>query len=86
MNPRAGSITVHYEPERLNQTQILERLEQVGCLGTSIRIDQGATRVHEVVGKALVGAVMQKLIDSNDIVIEKKPVAQDPGTWRFLTF
>ncbi len=63
VNPRAGSITVHYEPERLTQARILERLEQAGCLGASIRADQGETRVHEVFGKALVGAVMQKAVE-----------------------
>jgi hypothetical protein len=67
VNPRAGSITVHYEPERLTQTQILEKLEQVGCLGASIRTDLGATRVHEVFGKALVGAVMQKAVERSAV-------------------
>jgi copper chaperone CopZ len=67
VNLRAGSITVHYEPERLTRAQILERLEQVGCLGASIRTDSGATRVHEVFGKALVGAVMQKAVERSAV-------------------
>lgn len=67
VNPRAGSITVHYEPTRLTRAQILDRLEQVGCLGTEIRADQGASRVHEAFGKALVGAVVQKAVERSAI-------------------
>jgi Zn-dependent membrane protease YugP len=63
VNSRAGSITVHYDPMNLTQAQILERLEQVGCLGSTIRADPGASRVHEAFGKALVGAVMQKAVE-----------------------
>jgi copper chaperone CopZ len=63
VNPRAGSITVHYDTVHLTQAQILERLEQVGCLGATLRADQGSTRVHEAFGKALVGAVMQKAVE-----------------------
>jgi hypothetical protein len=63
VNPRAGSITVHYEPTRLTRSQILDRLEHVGCLGASMRADLGGPRVHEAFGKALAGAIVQKAVE-----------------------
>ncbi|MBK1646010.1 hypothetical protein CKO25_15405 [Thiocapsa imhoffii] len=69
VNPRAGSITVHYDPAHTSQAQILARLEQIGCLGTSIRTDLGTKRVHEAFGKALVGAVMQKAVERSALRI-----------------
>ncbi|NCA68864.1 MAG: heavy-metal-associated domain-containing protein [Sphingobacteriia bacterium] len=63
VNPRAGSITVHYDPERLTRAQILERLERVGCLGAAVHADQGNARIPELIGKALVGAVVKNAVE-----------------------
>lgn len=63
VNPRASSITVHYDPATLTQVQVLARLEDIGCLGGVIRADAGSGRVHDIIGKALVGALFQKAVE-----------------------
>jgi hypothetical protein len=65
VNPRAGSIRVHYDPERLKQTDLLAVLEQCGCLGASMRNDAVTRKAGELFGKALVGAVVQKAIEQS---------------------
>jgi copper chaperone CopZ len=67
VNHRAGSLTVQYDPDRLTRAQILDRLEEIGCLGAAIKADAGTTRIHELFGKALVGAVMQKAVERSAV-------------------
>ena len=63
VNPHAGSITVHYDTEVLKQSDLLATLEQVGCLGATTRTDESARKMGEMFGKALVGAVVQKVVE-----------------------
>jgi hypothetical protein len=67
VNHHAGSLTVQYDPDRLSRAQILDHLEEVGCLGAAIRTDGASTRIHELFGKALVGAVMQKAVERSAV-------------------
>lgn len=63
LNPRAGSITIHYDPSLLKHSDLLGVLEDVGCLSGATRSDAAARKVGEMFGKALVGAVMQKALE-----------------------
>ena len=63
INPRAGSITVHYDPASLGQTELLAALEQVGCLGAARVADADSNKVIEMFGHALVGAVVRKAVE-----------------------
>jgi hypothetical protein len=70
INPRAGSLTVHYDPSARNHTELLAALEEAGCMQCApapaaprTATDRGAARsdnVAGVFGKALVGALAQR--------------------------
>jgi copper chaperone CopZ len=68
LNPRAGSLTVHYDPDIQTQAELLAALETAGCLhlaaGAQTRAPArpGAPRegVTDLFGKALVGALAQR--------------------------
>ncbi|MDW8319581.1 MAG: heavy-metal-associated domain-containing protein [Anaerolineae bacterium] len=67
-NPHAGSLTVHYDPERHSQAQLLAMLESAGCLHAGARVQAGPVKhtaapregVVDLFGKALVGALAQR--------------------------
>jgi hypothetical protein len=63
VNPRAGSMTVHYDPKHCAQLDLLAVLERVGCLGNTRRNGEGAGQMGELVGKALFGALVQKTVE-----------------------
>jgi len=63
MNSRAGSITVHYDPEQLTRGRLLALLEEHGCIGARTRDHDAAARVGELFGKAFVGAWVNKAIE-----------------------
>jgi hypothetical protein len=65
VNPHAGSITVHYDPALLKQSDLLSVLEQSGCLGGISRSDEVSRKAGELFGKALVGAVVQKAVEQS---------------------
>jgi len=65
VNPRAGSITVHYDWALLKQADILSVLEHCGCLGATSGSDEVSRKAGELFGKALVGAVVQKAIEQS---------------------
>ncbi len=65
VNPHAGSIIVHYDTAELKQSDLLAILEQVGCLEASSRSDESARKMGEIFGKALVGAVVQKIVEQS---------------------
>lgn len=68
LNPRAGSLTVHYDPALRSQTELLASLEHLGCLHlaadvqTCAQARPGIPResVSSLFGKALVGALAQR--------------------------
>jgi len=63
VNPHAASITVHYDPKRVQRSDLLAAMEEVGCLGPSARTVDGTRQVAEMVGKALMGAMIQKAVE-----------------------
>jgi copper chaperone CopZ len=65
VNARAGSITVHYDPERLGRGELLTALEQVGCLGAARMADERSHQVVQLFGQALVGAVVKKAVEQS---------------------
>lgn len=64
-NPRAGSLTVHYDPLRRSHLDLLATLEDAGCLqGVRAQSTAGGTDVAELFGKALFGALVQRTAQS----------------------
>jgi len=63
VNPHAGSITVHYDPAQLRQSDLLAALTASGCLGATTSHDEIAGKAGELFGKALIGAVVQKAVE-----------------------
>lgn len=68
LNPRAGSLTVHYQAARYSHSDLLAVLETTGCLhadkpvhtAAPARALQPREGVAGVFGKALVGAIAQR--------------------------
>lgn len=58
-NPRAGSITVRYQPGRCTQAELLAVLEESGCIGARRSAAAGDAQVAGLFGKALLGALAQ---------------------------
>ncbi len=65
INPRAGSITVHYDIDVLRRTDLLAALEEVGCMSAVSRSDESVRKMADTFGKALVGAMMQKAVEQS---------------------
>ena len=67
LNPRAGSITVHYDPARIRQSELLGTLHDLGCLAGAARTGQGqgAPSAVELFGKAVAAVVMQKAMEQS---------------------
>ncbi|QLQ32606.1 MAG: heavy-metal-associated domain-containing protein [Candidatus Thiothrix singaporensis] len=66
-NKHAGSLTVHYDPQRLGQDDLINTLEIAGCIRhpANIRTHRQpaadpAEKVTGLFGKALVGALAQR--------------------------
>jgi hypothetical protein len=65
LNPRAGSLTVLYDPDRRSQHDLLAAVEEAGCLqGARQHAAAAAGDVAEAFGKALVGALVQRTAQS----------------------
>lgn len=63
VNPRAGSITIHYDIDRVRQSDLLAALEEVGCMAETSRGSDGASKVVDRFGKAIVGAVVSQAVE-----------------------
>ena len=60
VNPHAGSTGVHYDTGLRGQADLLAVLQQAGCVGAASRSDEVSRKEGELLGKALVGAIVQK--------------------------
>lgn len=70
LNRHAGSLTVHYDPSRHDQAELLAVLETTGCLHapqaahavatTATRAGGSREGMADVFGKALVGVLAQR--------------------------
>jgi copper chaperone CopZ len=65
INPRASSIVVQYDPERLSRAELFVTLEELGCMAAVRRDTERASRLGETFGKALVGAAVQKAVEQS---------------------
>jgi copper chaperone CopZ len=65
INPRASSIVVQYDPERLSRAELFATLEELGCMAAVRRDTERAGRLGETFGKALVGAAVQKAVEQS---------------------
>lgn len=64
-NPRAGSLTVHYDPHQRGHLDLLATIEEAGCLqGVRQPSTAGGTDVAELFGKAIFGALVQRTAHS----------------------
>ena len=67
VNPRAASITAHYDPERVDSRQLLAMLEEAGCVGAIRYRGDGSARSggepkrDGVFTRALIGALAQNV-------------------------
>ncbi len=69
LNPRAGSLTVHYQPARYSHSDLLAILETTGCLHADKPVHSSSPKrvvelpegVAGVFGKALMGAIAQRI-------------------------
>lgn len=65
LNGHAGSLTVHYDPDLHTQAELLNALEQAGCLHAEAGIHHPRPTgqkegVTDLFGKALMGALAQR--------------------------
>lgn len=67
LNPRARSITVHYDPDQLSRAELLGLLEECGCVGATASHPDVGTRAGEAFGKALAGAVVNKALERSAV-------------------
>ena len=63
LNPDASSITIHYDTARLSRAQLLAVLEHAGCLGAQTRSDDFTAKTGQLLGKALMGAIVKKVAE-----------------------
>lgn len=65
LNAPAGSITVHYDPERITKQTLLDVVQEVGCTDAAKpKADLAyASKAGAMFGKALVGAVVNKAVE-----------------------
>jgi hypothetical protein len=57
VNPRAGSITVRYDPSKRTQGELLGMLQELGCIGTHRVAASDNGQIAGLFGKALLGAL-----------------------------
>ncbi|MBK5932194.1 HMA2 domain-containing protein [Halochromatium salexigens] len=65
INQRASSIVVQYDPELLSRVELFAALEDLGCMAAVRRDETHANKLGETFGKALVGAMMQKVVEQS---------------------
>jgi hypothetical protein len=67
LNPRAGSLTVQYDPARLTRGELMDILGDIGCLPSSTRATASdmplAGKAGALFGKALAGALVNKVVE-----------------------
>lgn len=63
INPRASSILVQYDPDRLTRAELFAALEDLGCMAAARRDREHSSSPGETFGKALVGAAVQKVLE-----------------------
>lgn len=64
LNGHAGSITIHYDPERMTKQALLDVMKDLGCTQTmSGKNPAVASKAGALFGKALVGAVINKAVE-----------------------
>ncbi|MCG6862013.1 MAG: heavy-metal-associated domain-containing protein [Chromatiaceae bacterium] len=63
VNPHTASITVHPDPSLVEQSDTVSVLEQCGYLGITSRGDVVSRKACELLGKVLIGAVVQEAVD-----------------------
>lgn len=65
LNGHAGSITVHYDPERLSHLDLLAAMKDLGCAEPvrDLASPAAAGKAGAMFGKALVGAVINMAIE-----------------------
>ncbi|NKN31951.1 HMA2 domain-containing protein [Marichromatium bheemlicum] len=62
-NPRASSLTLLYDPERIGRAQLLAALEQHGCVEVGPGTGTLTNTAGHLFGKALVGAFVNKAVE-----------------------
>lgn len=65
INPRAASILVQYDPDRLTKAELFAALEDLGCMAPARRDREHFSSPGETFGKALVGVAVQKMIEQS---------------------
>jgi copper chaperone CopZ len=65
INPRASSIVVQYDPDRMSRAELFATLEELGCMAPVRRDSEHGVRLGETFGKALVGAAVQKAVEQS---------------------
>ncbi|AFL73309.1 HMA2 domain-containing protein [Thiocystis violascens] len=64
LNAHAGSITVHYDSERLTKQTLLDVMKTLGCTQAMPRTNPAvASKAGAMFGKALIGAVINKAME-----------------------
>jgi hypothetical protein len=63
INQRASSIVVQYDPAALSRAELFSALEDLGCMAAVRRDSAHAHKLGETFGKALVGAMVQKVVE-----------------------
>lgn len=59
VNPRAGSITLRYDPSKRTQGELLGMLQEFGCIGAHRVAASDNGQIAGLFGKALLGALAQ---------------------------
>ena len=62
-NRAAGSVVIYYDPARLDQRRVLEQLKASGGVPLPTAGRAVMTKAGALVGKALVGAVVNKAVE-----------------------
>ncbi|WP_058554295.1 HMA2 domain-containing protein [Thiohalocapsa sp. ML1] len=65
IKPRAASLIVQYDPDKVSRATLFATLEELGCMSAARRESEHVRRIGETFGKALVGAVLQKAVEQS---------------------
>jgi hypothetical protein len=65
IKPRAASLIVQYDPERISRAALFATLEELGCMAPVRRDNAHVRQIGETFGKAVVGAMMQKAVEQS---------------------
>ena len=63
IRPKAGSVTVWYDPEELNKQDLLQEFEQAGCFEIAKQYGGADRPVGDLAKKALIGTVVQLTVE-----------------------